>query len=150
MAKKEKGKLLKEFQAFISKGNVLDMAVGVIIGGAFGKIVSSLVADILMPVIGIVMGKVNFNDLKWVLSLDEEGNIASSINYGTFIQYIIDFLIMALCVFIIVKLFTSIREKAESLKKKEEEEKPAEEPAPPEPTKEEVLLTEIRDLLKKG
>lgn len=149
MAKKEKGKLLKEFQAFISKGNVLDMAVGVIIGGAFGKIVSSLVADILMPVIGIVMGKVNFNDLKWVLSLDEEGNIASSINYGTFIQYVIDFLIMALCVFIIIKLFTSIREKAESLKKKEEE-KPAEPPAPPEPTKEEVLLTEIRDLLKKG
>ena len=86
--KKERTKIMQEFKAFITRGNVVDLAVGVIIGGAFGKIISSLVNDIIMPVIGILLGKVDFKELKYVLSTDAEGEIISSINYGIFIQYI--------------------------------------------------------------
>lgn len=147
------GKFIEDFKAFALKGNVVDMAVGVIIGGAFGKIVSSLVADVIMPPIGVLTGGVDFKDLKCVLKdavparLDEAGNEiqaateAVTLNYGMFIQNIIDFLIIALSIFFIIKGMTKLTNR-----KKDE---PAPEPAPePEPSKEEVLLTEIRDLLK--
>ncbi|MBR2326787.1 MAG: large-conductance mechanosensitive channel protein MscL [Alistipes sp.] len=146
---------LKEFKAFAMKGNVMDMAVGVIIGGAFGKIVTSLVNDILMPPIGMLLGGVDFKDLK--VNLASIKDAAASVvtdgvapsepvywNYGAFIQQCFDFLILALCVFMLVKLMN----KLSNVKKKKEEEKPATPPAPPAPSKEEVLLTEIRDLLK--
>ena len=149
MVKKKRGSLMNEFKSFITKGNVIDLAVAVIIGGAFGKIVSSFVNDILMPIIGLALGKVNFNDLKWALAVDAEGNITSSVNYGTFIQFVIDFVIVAACVFLIVKLITVIKRKTEELKNKKEEEAIEVVPAaPPAPSKEELLLTEIRDLLK--
>jgi len=130
--------MLKEFKAFALKGNVLDLAVGVIIGGAFGKIVSSLVNDIIMPLLGIIMGQVNFRDLKWVIRPGVEGGAAElAVLYGAFIQNIIDFLIIAISIFLFIRLLTSF--------KKKEPPKPAE---PPKPSNEEVLLTEIRDLLK--
>lgn len=130
-------KMLKEFRDFISKGNVLDLAVAVIIGAAFGKIVSSFVNDILMPPIGILLGGVDFKDLSVVLK-EAAGEVpAVTLNYGIFIQNVIDFLIIAFCVFIVVKV-------ANNLSKKKEE-APA---APPAPTKDQELLTEIRDLLK--
>ena len=150
---------LKEFKAFALKGNVMDMAVGVIIGGAFGKIVTSLVNDILMPPIGMLLGNVDFKDLKVNLaavkdaaaSVVSDGVVPSEPvywNYGAFIQQCIDFAILAFCVFLLVKLMN----KLSNLKKKEEEQPapaPAPAPAPePEPTKEELLLAEIRDLLK--
>ena len=150
------GKFIEDFKAFALKGNVVDMAVGVIIGGAFGKIVSSLVSDIIMPPIGVLTGGVDFKDLKCVIKeavpavVDEAGNEvqaaaeAVTLNYGMFIQNIIDFLIVALAIFFMIKGITRLTE----LAKKKEEEKAAE-PAPaPEPSKEEVLLAEIRDLLK--
>ena len=135
-------KLIQEFKDFAVKGNAVDMAVGVIIGGAFGKIVSSIVDDIIMPPIGWLIGGVNFSDLKWTLpEVDIPGITASApatINYGNFLQTLIDFLIIAFCVFMMVKGINKLS------KKKEEE--PA---APvPEPTNEEKLLSEIRDLLK--
>ena len=142
-------KFFKEFKDFINKGNVVDMAVGVVIATAFGKITSSLVADIIMPLIGTLTGGISVSDLKYVLSpevLDEAGAVLTpenAIRYGAFIQFVIDFLIIALAVFVFVKVLNS----AKNLRKKEEpvvEEAPAPEP---EPTKEEVLLTEIRDLL---
>ena len=141
-----KSKFLADFKAFAMRGNVIDMAVGVIIGGAFGKIVSSLVNDIIMPLIGIVVGGVNFTDLKWVItpaSVDEAGNeiAVSTLNYGTFIQSTIDFLIIAFSIFVMVRVITKITTR----KKAEEEAAPA--PAP-EPSNEEKLLAEIRDLLK--
>ena len=139
------GKMLNEFKAFAVKGNAVDMAVGVIIGGAFGKIVTSIVNDIIMPPIGWLIGGVNFSDLKFELptvKLGSETMQAATINYGAFIQTIIDFLIIAFCVFLLVKGINKLA----SLKKKEEEEAPA--PEEPKPTKEELLLTEIRDLLK--
>ena len=145
-------KLFKEFKDFINKGNVVDMAVGVVIATAFGKITSSLVADIIMPVIGVLTGGISVSDLKYVLTpavLDEAGAVLTpenAIRYGAFIQFVIDFLIIALAVFVFVKVLNS----AKNIHKKEEavvEEAPA--PAPePVPTKEEVLLAEIRDLLK--
>lgn len=144
--------VLQEFKAFALKGNVMDMAVGVIIGGAFGKIVTSLVNDVIMPPIGYLTGGVDFKDLKWVIqeaveATDTTAAIAEvSLKYGAFVQQIIDFLIIAISVFAMIKLIN----KLSSLRKKEEEEAAAE-PAPapePEPTKEEVLLAEIRDLLK--
>ena len=141
-----KSKFLADFKAFAMRGNVIDMAVGVIIGGAFGKIVSSLVNDIIMPLIGIVVGGVNFTDLKWVItpaSVDEAGNeiAESTLNYGTFIQSTIDFLIIAFSIFVMVRVITKITTR----KKAEEEAAPA--PAP-ETSNEEKLLAEIRDLLK--
>lgn len=126
------------------RGNVIDMAVGVVIGAAFGKIVSSLVDDIIMPLVGVATGGMNFTDFKWVIQkavTDGQEIITPevSLNWGTWVQTIVDFLIVAFCIFIMVKFINQLRRKK------------AEEPAPapaPEPTKEEVLLTEIRDLLK--
>ena len=135
-------KFLNEFKAFAMRGNVVDMAVGVIVGGAFGKIVTSLVNDIIMPPIGFLLGGVNFKDLSCTLGekLSEDGKTmeAVTVNYGNFIQQTVDFLIIAFCVFLLVKAVMKIVKK--------EEEEPA--PAKPEPTAEEKLLTEIRDLLK--
>ena len=124
---------IKEFKEFAMKGNVMDMAVGVIIGGAFGKIVSSLVDDVLMPLIGMLTGGVDFTSL-----VAKVGD--AEVKYGTFIQNIIDFLIIALCIFLMIKAMNKLN------KKKEEEPAPEE---PKGPTQEE-LLTEIRDLLKKN
>jgi|SRR4030095_4605138 large conductance mechanosensitive channel len=129
--------LIKEFKEFISKGNVVDLAVGVIIGAAFGKIVSSLVIDIIMPPIGVIVGGVNFTSLKAPIATatDSAGHqTAVTVNYGNFLQTTVDFIIIAFSIFIFVKIFNSFKRK--------EEEKP------PEPTGEEKLLTEIRDLLK--
>ncbi len=139
------GKFVEEFKAFAVKGNALDMAVGVIIGGAFGKIVSSVVDDIIMPPIGWLIGGVNFSDLKVTLPAETIGDIqmdAATINYGNFIQTAIDFLIIALCVFFMVKAINSLTTK------KAEPEEPAAPAPPPEPSAEEKVLTEIRDLLK--
>ena len=139
------GKFIEEFKAFAVKGNAVDMAVGVIIGGAFGKIVSSIVDDLIMPPIGWLIGGVNFSDLKVELpKLVVEGvevtAAPATINYGNFIQTLLDFTIIAFCVFMLVKGINKL--------KKKEEEKPAA-PAPaPEPSAEEKLLAEIRDLLK--
>lgn len=137
------GKFINEFKEFAVKGNAVDMAVGVIIGGAFGKIVTSIVNDIIMPPIGWIIGGVNFSDLKFTLptvKLGTEEMPTATINYGAFIQTIIDFTIIAFCVFMLVKLINKL-----ARRKKEE---PAAPPAPPAPSKEELLLTEIRDLLK--
>ena len=140
-------KILDEFKAFAMRGNVVDMAVGVIIGGAFGKIVSSVVADIIMPPIGLLVGGVNFVDLKWQMKdaivdpvTKDVITPAVTLNYGNFLQVTFDFLIVAVAIFLFVKLINSLNRK--------KEEAPAPAPAAPEPTKEEVLLTEIRDLLK--
>ena len=138
------GKFLNEFKQFAMRGNVLDMAVGVIIGGAFGKIVSSVVDDIIMPPIGWLIGGVNFSDLKVTLPSVEviggEKLQAATINYGNFLQTTLDFLIVAFCVFMLIKVVNKVTAK--------KEEKPAETPKAPEPTQEEKLLAEIRDLLK--
>jgi len=130
--------VLKEFKEFAVKGNVIDLAVGVIIGGAFGKIVSSLVNDILMPVIGIILGGINFTNLKYVIKpvVGEEAEVA--ILYGSFIQSVVDFLIIAFSIFLFVKFINSFNKKREA----------EEAPAPAEPPREVVLLEEIRDLLK--
>jgi large conductance mechanosensitive channel len=130
--------MLQEFKEFAMKGNVVDLAVGVIIGGAFGKIVSSLVADIIMPPIGILMGGVDFTKLGVVLkdAVDEK-TPAVMLNYGTFVQTIVDFTIVAFAIFMAIKLMNKMK-KAEV----------AAPEAPPAPTKEELLLTEIRDILK--
>ncbi len=138
---------IQEFKTFAMKGNVVDMAVGIIIGGAFGKIVSSLVSDIIMPPIGLLIGGVKFDNLKIVLKhahLDEAtGKMteAVSINYGNFIGTTLDFLIIAFSIFLFIKMINS-------LKRKEETTATPTPAAPPAPTKEEELLTEIRDLLK--
>ena len=131
--------IVKEFKDFISRGNVVDLAVGVIIGAAFGKIVTSLVTDIIMPPIGMLLAGIDFANLKYIMKEAVGKTPAVSINYGMFINNVIDFIIVAFCIFMVVKGINSMK-------------KPAPEPeaAPdPEPTKEEVLLTEIRDLLAK-
>jgi large conductance mechanosensitive channel len=130
--------MAKEFKEFAMKGNVVDMAVGIIIGGAFGKIISSLVKDIIMPPIGVMMGGVDFSKLSFTLKEAQDGADAVLMNYGLFIQNVIDFVIVAFAIFMMIKMMNNMRKK--------EEEKPA---APPEPGIEETLLTEIRDLLKK-
>ena len=135
-------KFLTEFKEFAMKGNVIDMAVGVIIGGAFGKIVSSLVNDVIMPVVGLATGGVDFKEHRLVMKEavmngDEVVLPAVNLEYGMFIQNIVDFLIVAFCIFMAIKVVNRFKKKAE--------ETPA---APPAPTKEEILLTEIRDLLK--
>ena len=136
--------VIKEFKAFAMRGNVIDLAVGIVIGGAFGKIIASFVSDILMPPIGVLLGGVNFTDLSLKLKdavVDAEGvetAAAVTLNYGNFIQTTVDFMIIAFAIFMVVKAMNSM--------KKKEEEAPA---APPAPSKQEVLLTEIRDLLKK-
>lgn len=142
MAKKG---FVQEFKTFISRGNVVDMAVGVIIGSAFTKIVNSLVNDVIMPMLGVVTGGVNFADLKYVITPGTEEVAEVAVKYGQFIQNIIDFLLIAVVVFVMVKMINRMRDAA----KKKEEEKPAEPVAPP-PTPEDILLLrEIRDSLKK-
>ncbi|CAN5530454.1 large-conductance mechanosensitive channel protein MscL [soil metagenome] len=137
--------MISEFKTFIAKGNALDLAVGVIIGAAFGKIITSLVNDVLMPPIGVAMGGVNFTNLKFILknaAVDASGKAieAVTINYGSFIQSVIDFLIIAFCIFLMVKTINKLKESREK-------EKVA--PEPVDPPADIVLLTEIRDLLKK-
>ena len=143
---------LSDFKAFAMRGNVIDMAVGVIIGGAFGKIVTSVVNDIIMPPLGLLVGGVNFTDLKLVMKpaeLNEAGEevvAAVTLNYGNFLQQTFDFLIIAFSIFLFISL---IKRFSERMKKEEEVVAPAPAPAPdPEPTNEEKLLAEIRDLLK--
>ena len=137
------GKFINEFKAFAVKGNAVDMAVSVIIGGAFGKIVSSIVNDLIMPPIGWLIGGVNFSDLKITLPAEKIADgiemQAATINYGSFIQNLIDFVIIAFCVFLLVKGINKLANK--------KQEKPAPTPAP-EPSAEEKLLAEIRDLMK--
>lgn len=137
-----KSKFLSDFKDFAMRGNVIDMAVGIIIGGAFGKIVSSLVNDILMPVLGKIIGGIDFTSLKYVLSkatVDSSGKEVPEvvISYGMFIQNTIDFLIIAFSIFLFIKLISRFTQKKEEAAA-----------APPTPTKEEELLTEIRDLLR--
>lgn len=147
----EKKGLIKEFKEFISKGNVLDMAVGVIVATSFGKITTSLVNDVFMPFIGYIFGGIDLSMLNIVLrpaELDSAGEVVSeavTIGIGTFLSTVIDFVIVAFIVFMIIKAFNKARALSERKKAEEEAEAPA---APPEPTKEELLLTEIRDLLK--
>lgn len=136
---------IKDFKAFAMKGNIIDMAVGVIVGGAFGKIVSSLVNDIIMPVVSIITGGDGLKNFKYVIVEGKEATAEGAaaieevaINYGTFIMNIVDFLIIALSIFVALKVVMRFK-KTEA----------AVEAAPPAPTKEEVLLTEIRDLLAK-
>jgi large conductance mechanosensitive channel len=129
--------VLTEFKEFAMRGNVVDMAVGIVIGGAFGKIVSSFVADVLMPPIGLLVGNVDFSDLAVTLSAAAGDQPAVLLSYGSFIQAVVDFTIIAFAIFLVIKAMNT-------LKKKEE----AAPPAPPEPSKEEVLLTEIRDALR--
>jgi large conductance mechanosensitive channel len=129
---------VSEFKSFAMKGNVVDMAVGIIIGAAFGKIVASLVKDVIMPPIGVLVGGVNFSELAYIIQEAQGEAAAVAINYGLFIQSIVDFLIVAFAIFMAVKVMNSL--------KKKEEAAPA---APAKPSTEVVLLTEIRDLLKR-
>jgi large conductance mechanosensitive channel len=133
--------MLKEFKEFAMRGNVLDLAVGVVIGAAFGKIVTSFVNDLLMPPLGILIGGVNFKELKFVLKRDvmnAEGKLSDvTLNYGNFIQSLVDFIIIAFAIFLVVKVMNSLKRK-----------KAASPEVPPAPTKQEVLLTEIRDALR--
>lgn len=129
--------MMSEFRDFAMRGNVVDMAVGIVIGGAFGKIVSSFVNDVLMPPLGILIGGVDFSSLSVSLKAAAEGAEAVTLNYGSFIQTVVDFVIIAFAIFMVIKAMNSL--------KKKEEEKPAE---PPKPSAEESLLTEIRDLLR--
>ena len=135
-------RFVDEFKSFALKGNVMDMAVGIIIGAAFGKIVSSIVNDIIMPPIGLVVGGVNFKDLKFVMKEAIGEAPAVTLNYGSFLQVTFDFLIVAFSIFMVVKGMNA-------LKRKQELDKVVVPPPPPAPSKEEELLAEIRDLLKK-
>ena len=130
-------KFLEEFKAFAMRGNVLDMAVGVVIGGAFGKITTSLVNDIIMPLISMLTGGIDFSSWKWVLKAAEGDAAEVAVNFGSFIAVVLDFIIIAFAVFCMVKAINKFHKK--------KEEAPA---APPAPSAEEKLLTEIRDLLK--
>lgn len=144
MAEEKKG-IIAEFKEFIARGNVIDMAVGVIMGGAFTPIVNSLVNDIVMPCVGMITGGVDFSDKKFVLqAADEAAEIAEvAIGYGNLVQVILNFIIISICIFALIKAINKLKAP------KKEEEPAAEEPAaPPEPTEEEKLLAEIRDLLK--
>jgi len=127
--------MLTEFKQFAMKGNVVDLAVAVILGGAFGKIVSSLVADVIMPPIGMILGGVNFKTLALVLKAAEGKTAAVTLNYGNFIQAVVDFTIIAFAIFMAIKAMNALKHKEEAA-------------PPPGPTKEEVLLTEIRDALR--
>ncbi|MBQ9911497.1 MAG: large-conductance mechanosensitive channel protein MscL [Firmicutes bacterium] len=139
--------MFKEFKEFISKGNVMDMAVGLVTGSAFTAIVTSLVNDVIMPCIGVLVGGLNFTDLKITLKAAKDGAEAVTLNYGSFIQAVVNFLIVAFVIFLVVKAMNKMRAAAEKLVKKEEEEAAA--AAPEEPPADIALLTEIRDLLKK-
>ena len=145
-----KSKFWSEFKEFAMKGNVMDMAVGVVIGGAFGKIVTSLVSDIIMPAIGALCGGINFTDWKWVISkaVEEGGEVVKpevALSWGNFLQVIFDFIIIALSIFFVIKGIN----KAKALSEKKAEEAPAEPAAPAPKPDDVVLLEEIRDLLKK-
>lgn len=130
--------MMSEFKSFAMRGNVIDMAVGIVIGGAFGKIVSSFVSDVLMPPIGMMMGGVDFGDLAVVLQ-EASGDVAAvTLNYGTFIQTVVDFLIIAFAIFMVIKAMNNMKKKEEAAPE-----------APPKPSAEVELLTEIRDSLKK-
>ncbi len=129
--------LIQEFKTFTSRGNVVDLAVGVIIGAAFGKIVTSIVEDIIMPPIGLVMGGVDFKAMKYVLKAAVDKTPEVAINYGNFIQLIVQFLIVAFTIFMMLKVINKLQ-------------KPEDPPAPAEPPAQETLLAEIRDLLKAG
>lgn len=134
--------IIKEFKEFAMRGNVVDLAVGIIIGGAFGKIVTSFVADVIMPPIGLLIGGVKFTDLKFTMKeavINASGKVTSeavTLNVGNFIQVIFDFLIVAFAIFLLIKALNRFQKKQEAA------------PVIPPPTKEELLLTEIRDLLK--
>lgn len=129
--------VIAEFKEFVSRGNVLDLAIGIVIGAAFGNIVSSLVADIIMPPLGLVISNINFKDLKYVLQTATETNPAVTINYGNFIQKVVDFIIIAFAIFITIKAINK-------LKRRQETKSSASLP----PTREELLLSEIRDILQ--
>ena len=131
--------MMKEFKEFAVRGNVVDMAVGIIIGAAFGKIVSSLVGDVIMPPIGVLLGGVDFSNLAVTVKAASEGTPAVVISYGKFIQTVIDFIIIAFAIFIAVKAINALKRKEEQAPK-----------APPQPPAQEVLLKEIRDLLRQG
>jgi len=141
-------KMVKEFKEFAVKGNMVDLAVGIIIGAAFGKIIASLVSDIIMPPIGLLLGGLNFTDMQWIMKdavtdpMTGKVTAAVALKYGSFIQTLVDFIIIAFSVFMIIKGIMN-------MKKKQVEEQPAAPAAPPAPTKDQELLTEIRDLLKK-
>lgn len=130
--------MMKEFKAFAMRGNVVDMAVGIVIGGAFGKIITSLVQDVIMPPIGVLLGGADFSKLGFVVKEATDAAEAVIIKYGAFLNTILEFIIIAFAIFMVIKGMNNM--------KKKEEEKPA---APPAPSKEETLLSEIRDLLKK-
>lgn len=136
----------KDFKAFAMRGNVMDMAVGVVIGSAFGKIVTSMVSDIIMPLVSLAVGDLSFSDWKIVFTeaqYDEAGTLLkaeNALNYGNFIQNVVDFLIIAFCIFLAIRLISKLHRKKEAVA----------EAAPPAPTQTELLLTEIRDLLKKN
>ena len=129
--------MMQEFKTFAMRGNVIDMAVGIVIGGAFGKIVSSFVADVIMPPIGLLIGGVNFSNLLITIKNASGDAAAVTLNYGKFIQTVVDFIIIAFAIFMVIRGMNAL--------KKKEEEAPA---PPPPPSKEETLLTEIRDVLK--
>jgi large conductance mechanosensitive channel len=129
--------MLNEFKQFAMRGNVVDIAIGIVIGGAFGTIVSSFVADVLMPPIGLLLGNVDFSDLAVTLSAATEERDAVTLGYGAFTQTVVDFVIIAFAIFLVVKGMNALQHKEESAP-----------PAPPEPSREEVLLTEIRDALR--
>ena len=139
-------KFFEEFKQFAMRGNVIDLAVGVVIGGAFGKITTSLVNDIIMPLISMITGGINFSEWKWVLKeavLNADGTEAAaavSVNFGSLVAVILDFIIIAFAIFCMIKALNKLQRK--------KEEAPAAPPAPPEPSAEEKLLTEIRDLLR--
>lgn len=135
-------KFWQDFKAFAMKGNVVDMAIGVVIGSAFGKIVSSFVADIITPMLGLVLGKIQVTDLKWIIVSATEDRAEVAVTYGNFIQAVIDFLIIALSIFIVLRIGMNIKHKFEH----KQEQKPKE----PEISKELKVLTEIRDLLKEN
>ncbi len=128
-------KFFEEFKSFVMRGNLIDMAVGGIIGGAFGKIVTSLVNDVIMPIFGIILGNIDISSLEYKIGTPVEGVEQAAIRYGMFLQDVINFLIIAFCIFIFIKIMNKLH------KKKEEA------PAPPKPSNEEILLTEIRDAL---
>ncbi len=130
-------KIFEEFKHFAMRGSVIDLAVGVIIGGAFGKIVSSFVADVLMPPFGVLLGGINFTELKIILKSATNNQAAVTLNYGSFIQAAVDFVIIAAVIFLAIKVLNSLKKKEQT------------QPATPEPSLQEKLLTEIRDLLKK-
>lgn len=136
--------MIKEFKKFALKGNIIDLAVGIIIGGAFGKIVSSLVNDIIMPAIGALLGGINFANLKYVITPATDTVAEAAILYGSFIQSIVDFLIIAMSIFLVIRLLMSMKKKKEA----KEVQAPPAEPVPPVSSPDVILLEEIRDLLK--